>query len=288
MELEENEQRLMKVYPSAFDYIQTQPTYSNILDRINKKNRKIIEEIDDEFISNINVRKKKEFYIPDFPEGWEDIFETAREKIEHAIKFVNGQIMDYGNNVFPENENLFNAFRLPPHKIKVIIIGQDPYYTRDKSTNKPVANGMSFSCLGYQIQPSLKKVFEELKRTHGRFPSTGDLTFWADQGVLLLNTCLTVDEGKPKSHGKAWSPAIKTILQEFFSRGNRAIVCLWGAFARDFFGSLEFPRKNAIILESGHPSTMNTSSKQFLGCGHFKEIDDIFIENGLQPIDWLG
>jgi len=281
-----NELRLMAVYPTAFDYIKTQPSYREIVDKINKKHKKIYDEIDQEFISNINVRQKVPFYIPQYPIGWEDIFEKCHDKFQIAIEYVNDKILKYGNTVFPENENLFNAFRVPPSKVKVIIIGQDPYYTRDQYTGHPVSNGMAFSCTGSKIQPSLKSVFKELKRTHGREPSTGDLTFWANQGVLLLNTCLTVDEGTPKSHGKNWHIAVKGILEEFFSLGNRAIVCLWGAVARDFFSKLEFPRKNAIELFAGHPSSQNTSNP-FVGCGHFAEIDQIFIENGMNPINWL-
>ena len=277
----------MDRYETAWDYIRTQPDYNEIMDEINSKTRQINAEIDEEFIADLKVRKKKEFYIPEFPRGWESIFESCLYKIEHSMEFVNDQIMNCNNNVFPENENLFNAFRVPPNKVKVIIIGQDPYHSRDKNTGRCVSNGMAFSCVGSQIQPSLRNIFKEIERTHGQKPTTGDLTFWADQGVLLLNSCLTVNEGEAGSHRTAWVPVIKGILEEFFERGHKAIVCLWGVKAREFFSKVTYTKKNAIILTAGHPSGMNTTNP-FVGCGHFKEIDEIFDDSNKRKINWIS
>lgn len=275
----------MKTHTTFQDYLQTQETYNDIISRINSKQRHDDEDFETP-ISLLSVKRKSIFRIPPFPKGWEEIFESNIHKIEHSLEYVNRQITENNCTVFPENENLFNAFRIPPKKVKVIIIGQDPYHSRDRATGKAVSNGMAFSCTGSVIQPSLKNIFKELKRTHGAEPPTGNLDFWANQGVLLINTCLTVNEGAAGSHKTAWSPVVISILNAFFESGRGCIVCLWGVKAREFFSKVSYNKNNVETLEAGHPSGMNTT-KPFVGCGHFKQIDDLFDLYGKRRINWI-
>lgn len=279
-------QRYMERFKTFKEYARTQINYDELIEEINSSCNKIEEEIEVEFTSNINVRKKNLFYIPQFPRGWEEIFEKNRDKIQHSMDFVNYQIEKNGCSVFPENENLFRAFCMEPTQVKIIILGQDPYHSREKKTGKCVSNGMAFSCYG-QIQPSLRNVFKELKRTYGKEPKSGNLDFWAEQGVLLLNTCLTVNEGKPKSHGNAWKQTVISILDDFFELKRKVIVCLWGAVAKEFFKNVSYNKNSVLVLEAGHPSGLNTSNP-FVGCDHFRIIDEIFERSGKQKIDWVG
>lgn len=279
--------RLMDEYRTFYDYVITQDTYEDVMKRVNSKQ---VHDDDDDFdvpISMISVKRKSPFVIPPFPKGWEEIFQANIHKIEHSLEYVNEQIIKNGCTVFPNNSDLFNAFRVPPKRVKVIIIGQDPYYTRDRVSGNPVSNGMAFSCVGSSIQPSLRNIFKEIRRTHGSEPESGNLEFWANQGVLLLNTCLTVNEGKAASHGSAWLPVMISILDGFFEAGFGGIICLWGVKAKDFFKKVTFNSNRVEILEAGHPSSTNTSNP-FYGCGHFKRIDEIFEEYGKRPINWIS
>ena len=284
-------ERLMTQFPTFMSYLETQYMYDELKDTINRASERQVKErnVETKFTANLSIRKKKAFEVPDYPEHWKAEFENADSLIRHALTFVNEQISS-GCRVFPQNKDLFRAFELvKPKEVRLIVIAQDPYHSVDADTGLPVATGMSFECRGKKLQPSLANVFKELKRTHGVCPSTGDLSHWAKQGVLLINTCLTVNEGKAKSHGTIWNPAMIKILQSFFDKKRKVIVALWGAEARKFFEKAAFGYKkaNTLIVQKGHPSSLNTTNP-FVGCGFFEEVDEIYEESGLEKIDWIG
>jgi uracil-DNA glycosylase len=164
------------------------------------------------------------------PCKWEEIFLQSFSEIEHASIFVEEQEAS-GNICLPPKEEVFNAFiYTPPEKVKVVILGQDPYHSIIYSTGKSVAHGLSFSTRqGAPIPSSLKNIFKEISRTYpeAHFES-GELIQWAEQGVLLLNTCLTVNQGAPKSHGSIWLPFISKILKMLQESNPHIIYVLWG------------------------------------------------------------
>lgn len=284
-------ERLMDQFPTFMSYLETQYMYDELKDTINRASERQIKErnVEAKFTANLSIRKKKAFEIPEYPEHWKAEFENADSLIRHALTFVNEQIAS-GCRVFPQNKDLFRAFELvKPREVRVIFLGQDPYPQLDTDTGLPVATGLSFSCNGKKIQSSLANVFKELKRTHGDNPTTGNLDFWAKQGILLINTCLTVNEGKAKSHGTVWNPAIIKILQSFFDKKRKVIIVTIGAEARKFFEKAAFGYKkaNTMVIAVPHPSGINTTNP-FVGCGLFEKIDAIYEESEITPIDWIG
>ena len=186
-----------------------------------------------------------------------------------------------GVTIYPPGNLIFNAFNLTPFdKVKVVILGQDPYHEVNQ------AMGLSFSVpKDVRIPPSLINIFKEINSDLGiNEPNCGDLTFWAKQGVLLLNTSLTVIENKPNSHSKIGWQILTDKIIELLGNSDRPIVfILWGNNARmkkDLIKS-----KNALILESPHPSPFS-ANRGFFGCNHFIKTNDYLKDNGLEPIDW--
>lgn len=191
---------------------------------------------------------------------------------------------DKGKTIYPPQPLIFRALELtPPEKVKVVILGQDPYHGMDQ------ANGLAFSVnLGQKIPPSLNNIYKELNNDLDvQKPLHGDLTSWATQGVLLLNTVLTVEAGEPGSHyGLGWESFTKEILQ--YCMGRDAIFLLWGNKARqtfmeaanDFTGEM-----NLNFMTAPHPSPLS-ASKGFFGCKHFSKTNQLLREAGKEPIDW--
>ena len=184
------------------------------------------------------------------------------------IKEIYQKIQDeaYGKEIFPPKEQVLNAFSLfEPDKLKVIIIGQDPYHKTGQ------ANGFSFSVnKDINIPPSLKNIFKELKEDIGcELPEHGDLTKWAEQGVLLLNSTLTVYEGIPNSHRKLWEPITNTLIKRISAKIPNLVFILWGKNAinkKKVITNLEL--NNHLIIEGGHPSPLNRKN-DFIGNNHF-------------------
>ena len=183
--------------------------------------------------------------------------------------------------VYPPGDDIFNAFHYTPlSKVKVVIIGQDPYHEPGQ------AHGLSFSVKpGVDIPPSLQNIYKELQDELGCYiPDNGCLVKWADQGVLLLNAVLTVRAHQAASHQKkGWEiftdAAIKVVNKE-----DRPIVfMLWGGFARGKKALLSNPKH--LILEAPHPSPLS-AYRGFFGCGHFKSANDYLVNNGEEAIDW--
>jgi len=182
--------------------------------------------------------------------------------------------------VYPPVEDLFAAYRLcPPGQERVLILGQDPYHGPGQ------AHGLSFSVRdGVRIPPSLRNVFKELAEDLAVPPATsGDLTGWARQGVLLLNAVLTVRAGAAASHAnKGWEAFTDATIRALDARADRVVFLLWGSYARKKVALITNPVHT--ILEAGHPSPMNP--RGFLGTRPFSQCNAALEEAGLVPIRW--
>lgn len=188
---------------------------------------------------------------------------------------------EYNNyTIYPDKNNIYNALKLtPPEKVKVVILGQDPYI------NKNQANGLSFSVQpGIAIPPSLRNIFREQRKDLGIIqPNSGDLTKWAEQGVLLLNTTLTVRAGLSNSHqGKGWGIFTDSIIK-YLGQKENIVFMLWGNNAKAKRKLIDSSKN--LILEAAHPSPLS-ATRGFFGCQHFSKANNYLIEHNLSPIDW--
>ena len=211
------------------------------------------------------------------PIGWKNLFSKLGPSVAHIEKCISND--DY----LPLKKDIFNAYHLTPlSKVKVVIIGQDPYHTLYK--DKPQAVGLAFSTpRDAPLQPSVKNIFVELANTYPDFesPGHGDLTEWARQGVLLLNTSLTTIEGIPGAHQQIWFGVIQKTFKEITEHRPKSVVLLWGKQAekiKPFLGNLK-------SLIAAHPSPFS-AHKGFFGCNHFNQANEYLMENGITPINW--
>ena len=185
------------------------------------------------------------------------------------------------HTVFPDMYDLFSALKATPYeKVKVVIIGQDPYHEPGQ------AHGMAFSVKpGIPLPPSLLNIYKELNSEFGfPIPKTGYLMKWAQQGVLLLNTVLTVRCGEANSHhGKGWENFTDEVIRQLNLKNDGIVFMLWGNNARKKKELITNPKH--YILETVHPSPLS-ASRGFMGCGHFKKANEFLISNLKSPIDW--
>lgn len=183
--------------------------------------------------------------------------------------------------VFPEEKNVFNALELTPFElVRVVILGQDPYHGFGQ------AHGLSFSVQkGIPLPPSLKNIYKELQEDiGGEVPTEGDLTHWAKQGVLLLNTVLTVEEGNANSHkGMGWERLTNRLIESLNELKHPVIFILWGKPAQDKEKLITNP--NHVILKAPHPSPLS-AYRGFFGSKPFSRVNDILIQQGQTPIRW--
>ena len=183
--------------------------------------------------------------------------------------------------VFPEEKNVFNALELTPFEsVKVVILGQDPYHGFGQ------AHGLSFSVQkGIPLPPSLRNIYKELQEDiEGELPTEGDLTHWAKQGVLLLNTVLTVEEGNANSHkGMGWETLTNRLIDSLNELEHPVIFILWGKPAQDKEKLITNP--NHVILKAPHPSPLS-AYRGFFGSKPFSKVNDILIQRGQTPIRW--
>ena len=183
--------------------------------------------------------------------------------------------------IYPERKNIYAALRhTPMDKVKVVILGQDPYHGEGE------AHGLSFSvCPGIKTPPSLKNIYKELNSELGCYvPYNGYLLKWAEQGVLLLNSILTVQRDTPASHrGKGWEILTDKIIEEIDKKKEPVVFMLWGNFAKSKEPLLKNP--NHLVLESAHPSPFSARNG-FFGSNHFIKANEFLKSNGLTPIDW--
>jgi uracil-DNA glycosylase len=183
--------------------------------------------------------------------------------------------------ILPKREDVFKAlFLVKPEEVKVIIIGQDPY------PNAKDAMGLAFSVPHNKIPASLRNVFKELSSDLKiPIPKIGDLTPWADRGVLLLNSILTVEEGKSLSHAnKGWEHITNNLIQKVIDKKNPIVIMAWGKYAQDKLNHLKL-HDRVLVLKGGHPSPLNRANN-FLGKKYFSEANNWLIKHTLDPINW--
>ena len=184
--------------------------------------------------------------------------------------------------VFPGEGQVYRSLTLTPfNRVRVVILGQDPYH------GKGQADGLAFSVpQGVKTPPSLRNIFKEVARDTGQQAeeASTDLSRWASQGVLLLNTVLTVEEGKAASHASfGWQAITDTMVQALSDSGTHIVFMLWGGYARGK-KKLVDPGKH-LVLEAPHPSPLS-AYRGFIGCGHFSEANRYLASHGESPIDW--
>ncbi len=214
-------------------------------------------------------------------ESWKTALsdEFSKPYFEKLISFVESE---YENGkVFPPQDEVFTALeRTPLHKVKCVILGQDPYHEEGQ------AHGLCFSVKpGVKVPPSLVNIYKELKADlNCNIPNNGYLTKWADQGVLMLNTVLTVREGTANSHkGKGWEKFTDACIRAVNAQDRPIVYLLWGGPA----GKKESMLSNEkhLVLKAAHPSPLSVY-RGFSGCGHFSKANAFLTEHGLTPIDW--
>jgi len=185
--------------------------------------------------------------------------------------------------VYPPGPMIFNAFNLTDlDQVKVVIIGQDPYHGPNQ------AHGLSFSVQkGIPAPPSLMNIYKEIQNDLGitNLKTKGDLTYWAKQGVLLLNATLTVRANKPNSHaGIGWQRFTDKVIQVLNEQCEHLVFMLWGNFAKE--KGMHIDTKKHLILKAAHPSPFS-ADKGFFGCKHFSKTNEYLIKYGKSPIDWM-
>ncbi len=208
---------------------------------------------------------KEEFHKP----YYKKLYDFIRDEYSHVV-------------VYPPAEDIFNAFHFTPlSKVKVVILGQDPYH------NVNQAHGLSFSVPASQqdIPPSLQNIYKELNDDMGCYiPDNGYLKKWADEGVLMLNTVLTVRAHQANSHaGKGWELFTDAVLEAVNRQDRPVVYMLWGRPAQSKIPMLTNPKH--LILKAPHPSPLS-AYRGFFGCKHFSQANDFLKKNGVDPIDW--
>lgn len=186
-----------------------------------------------------------------------------------------------GSAIYPKNSEIFAAFQLCPlERVRVVILGQDPYHGEGQ------AHGLSFSVPpGRSLPPSLRNIFKELKDDLGVTPPChGCLHAWAEQGVLLLNSVLTVEANKPASHSNlGWERFTDQVISRLSRTKAKLVFMLWGAYAQKKGAQID--ESKHLVLKAAHPSPFS-ADKGFFGCKHFSKANDFLIKNGGQPIRW--
>ncbi len=187
----------------------------------------------------------------------------------------------FTRRVYPPMQDIFNALRYTPYAdCRVVLLGQDPYHGAGQ------AHGLCFSVReGVPFPPSLENIFKELENELGiPAPASGELCGWAKQGVLLLNTTLTVREGMPQSHkDHGWEILTDKIISLINEKNSPVVFLLWGSNARSKKALITNPHH--LVLECAHPSPLS-AYRGFFGCGHFRRTNEFLCAHGLAPIDW--
>lgn len=214
---------------------------------------------------------------------WESFLEQQMQLdyLKDTIDFIEQQ-RAAGKVIYPKSCDVFAAFEHTPlETIKVVILGQDPYHGPNQ------ANGLSFSVSkDVKIPPSLLNIFKELENEYEDFirPKHGNLSSWAQQGVLLLNTVLTVEQGHAHSHKKlAWEEFTDEVIRTIDCERDGIIFLLWGAHAQKKGKFID--RQKHFVLQAAHPSPLS-AHRGFFGCDHFTEANDLLLKQGKSIINW--
>lgn len=214
---------------------------------------------------------------------WHDVLATEKEQpyFIETLKMV-AQEREAGVTVYPPKEDVFNAFRLTElSDVKVVILGQDPYHGPNQ------AHGLAFSVRpGVAVPPSLMNMYKELEQDIPGFtrPNHGFLESWAKQGVLLLNTVLTVEAGKAHSHARfGWETFTDRVIAVINETRENVVFLLWGSHAQKKGSIIDTQRHH--VLKAPHPSPLS-AHRGFFGCQHFSRTNEILTQQGDAPIDW--
>lgn len=228
------------------------------------------------------------------PEDWLDLLKGEFQKpyFQNITSFLDQELKD-NQIIFPPSQEIFSAFKLTTFKdLKVIILGQDPYHSVEsqESQKTPHAHGLSFSIPVHakKVPPSLKNIYKEVHSDLGKenytIPTHGNLNHWAKQGVLLLNSTLTVRAHQANSHSKiGWQEFTDTVIKKVSQETENKVFILWGNYARSKKDLID-PSKH-LILESPHPSPFS-AHKGFFGSKPFSKTNNYLISTNQKPIDW--
>ena len=215
-------------------------------------------------------------------QGWKTVLKEEFDKpyfqqIALHLKVEKSQ----GKIIYPPGSLIFNAFNTTPFdKIKVVILGQDPYHGHGQ------AHGLCFSVqYGVAPPPSLVNIFKELQSDSGiAAPGHGNLTHWAEQGVFLLNASLTVRAGEPMSHAKiGWAQFTDSVIKKISMDKKNIVFILWGKFAQE--KRVLVDESKHLVLHSAHPSPLSAHAG-FFGCRHFSRTNEYLVSKGIDPVDW--
>ena len=215
-----------------------------------------------------------------FHNDWDIILGEEIEKVYFKQILKNVNELYQTKTIFPLKKDVFNAFRLSYKDIKVVILGQDPYHGEGE------AHGYAFSCLKTPIPPSLKNIYKELyDDLHIQKDITnGDLTTWVKQGVMLLNTCLTVEKDKPNSHKNlGWHTFTDEVIKKLNEREDPIVFILWGNNARE--KKKYITNNKHLVIESAHPSPFSARNG-FFGSKPFSKTNEFLKQNNKLPIKW--
>jgi uracil-DNA glycosylase len=214
--------------------------------------------------------------------SWKEILKSEFSKpyFQQIVLHIKTEKLQ-GKIIYPPGSFIFNAFNSTPFdKVKVVILGQDPYHGPGQ------AHGLCFSVpQGIAPPPSLVNIFKELQDDIGiNIPNHGNLTHWAHQGVFLLNASLTVRAGEPMSHSKiGWAEFTDTVIKKISELKKNIVFLLWGKFAQE--KKVLIDESKHLILRAAHPSPLSAHAG-FLGCRHFSKTNEYLMHKGIDPIDW--
>jgi uracil-DNA glycosylase len=218
------------------------------------------------------------------PYGWRELFNSTKVELKQISDIVEKRNKVDFMRIVPLMPNVFKAFELTPlNKVKIIIYGLDPYQTI-REDGLPRAQGLSFSVGRHDvIPPSLRNIYKALQYNYPdyRHPGHGDLTFWANQGVLLLNSCLTTEVDKTGAHGQIWFPFLKCVFEAIKKINPNVIVFLWGRDAQKMQSFIN--AKDSHTFSWAHPAAR---AGEFLTCPHFRNANYLLKNDGFSEIDW--
>lgn len=215
---------------------------------------------------------------------WEEVFKEIKSK-DYAISLSKFLDNEYANHkIYPERKNMFNAFKLTPlEDVKVVIFGQDPYHEEGQ------AMGLSFSVPdNIKTPPSLINIYKEIEIEYNTviYNKGGDLTYLAKQGVLLLNTILTVREHLPMSHNiKEYNLFMQDIIEVLNNLDQPIVFLLWGGPAKRL--AVHLTNKNHLVLTATHPSPLGANQGGWFNSNIFRKTNDFLVKNGVKPINWV-
>lgn len=215
-------------------------------------------------------------------ESWKEVLKAEFDKIyfQHIVTFLKAEKAS-GKIIYPPGSLIFNAFKQTPFdKVKVVILGQDPYHNRNQ------AHGLSFSVPdGIAKPPSLLNIFKELHNDLGiEIPAKGNLQKWANQGVLLLNASLTVRENEPGCHSQiGWLQFTDHVIKKISDEKEGVVFLLWGKFAQQKQALIDETKH--FVLKAAHPSPLSAHNG-FFGCRHFSKTNELLMKQNKNPIDW--